>query len=234
MKISRREVVFGLTGVCMSPAAVQAAASMASIELIALFDGSESMTSVRTDESGNSMTHAKRQRDGHIAAFQSPEVSRLLITQQIVVRAVLWSHGVHQMALLRIKTMDDIKKLCDAIKEQHPIDEKVVTGAGTYHELVLNAVINNSTRMGLRRIIDISTDEPVSSIEGQADCRIIREQARQNGDVIHALAIDETRDQVVVRSMQEHVVNGFVEVCDGWENYAEAIRKKLERELMMV
>lgn len=176
------------------------------------------------------------QMDGLAAAFRTPEVQRAIAQGpygRITVTAALWSSVKFQSVIVpwtMIAGPADAEALARAIEtapRSIPVAGTSVSQAMRYSARLYSSLPVNVTR----KVIDISSDGRNNS--GMAP-PLIRDQLTAAGITINALVVPSQEWTVLDKWFERNVVGGpahFVIVADTYDDYAEAIYRKLLREI---
>ncbi|MGI9464235.1 MAG: DUF1194 domain-containing protein [Aestuariivirgaceae bacterium] len=176
------------------------------------------------------------QLDGLAAAFRTPEVQRAIAEGtlgRIAVTVALWSSVKYQSVIVPwvvIAGPADAEKLARVIEQAPrsiPVAGTSISQAMRFSAKLLKAMPVNATR----KVIDISSDGRNNS--GIAP-PLIRDQLTASDITINALVIPSQEWTVLDKWFERNVVGGpfhFVIVSDTSDDYAEAIYRKLLREI---
>ena len=211
-------------GVALLPATVRAAGPV-DLELVLAIDSS---ASVDTDE-------FRLQMGGMASAFRDPAVLAEIAKGPhgaIAVTVFEWSSIGFQtvdVPWTRIATPADAEALARHLEAQ---PRTVTTGATSISGALQFAatLFRDNAFQGIRRVIDLSGDG--RNNQG-TQVALARDQVAATGITINALAIlNEYRELDIY--FEREVIGGdgaFVEVARSYEDFAEAFRRKLTREL---
>jgi len=221
-----RESTSVIAGLCFPYRAIGAAADK---ELIFCLDWSDSMYDEET-------RHYVIQRDGHVAALKDPDIVKLFLSQKVYVAALLWSgvwgDDIRLIFSGMISTKQDLEGLAAAIESRVP---KISSPSGdTWHNTPLE-FISGKRRIGKKRIIDLSTDQGITSRESQV--KSFNESSklyRHLMTTVNVLAIGVNKSGVEVLRQAVQTPDGFTLDIENWKDYVPAIRKKIIKELMAV
>ena len=175
----------------------------------------------------------KLQQEGVAAALLDPDVSRMILAQGgIWIMAFEWSGSRHQYQQLPwtfLGDMDAIKAASERLRLWRRTVNEFPTSIGFALGYAL-LEFRNAPEVCVRRVVDVAGDGvnndgfPPESAYRAHD---------MTGVTVNGLVIDgETPPPVPY--YQEYVIRGpgaFVEVADGYDDYARAMRRKLLREL---
>lgn len=176
------------------------------------------------------------QMDGMAAAFRTPEVQRAIAEGQIgkiAVSVALWSSHKFQKVSVPwtiIAGPADAEKFARIIEKAPrsiPVAGTSVSEAMRFSARLLQAAPVNATR----QVIDVSSDGRNNS--GMAP-PLVRDQLAARGITINALVVPSQEWTVLDKWFERNVVGGpfhFVLVADTYDDYAEAIYRKLLREI---
>lgn len=176
------------------------------------------------------------QMDGMATAFRTPEVQRAIAEGQIgriAVSVVQWSSVKFQKVSVPwtiIAGPADAEKFARIIESAPraiPVAGTSVSEAMRFSAKVLGAAPFSATR----QVIDISADGRNNS--GIAP-PLVRDQLAARGITINALIVPSQEWTVLDKWFERNVVGGpfhFVIVADTYDDYAEAIYRKLLREI---
>lgn len=176
------------------------------------------------------------QMDGMAAAFRTPEVQRAIAEGQIgriAVTVALWSSHKFQKVSVPwtiIAGPADAEKFARVIEtapRSIPVAGTSVSEAMRFSARLLQAAPVNATR----QVIDVSSDGRNNS--GIAP-PLVRDQLAARGITINALVVPSKEWTVLDKWFERNVVGGpfhFVLVADTYDDYAEAIYRKLLREI---
>ncbi len=182
------------------------------------------------DVSGSVDRHEYRvQMDGLAAALRDGIVTEALMSQQARVTLVQWSGLSRQRQTVpwtAITSAQDVADLSDAIAADPRIWRNYSTAIG--EALALSIDLLQAVPCG-RKVIDVSGDG--LSNEG-AEPQTQRAALSAQGIIVNALAI-ETDDTDLTGYFFENLIHGegaFVVTANGFEDYPDKIRRKLQRE----
>ena len=176
------------------------------------------------------------QTEGLAAALRSPDVADALTAAgpgSVFISVLHWSGNAQQIEIApwtRLSGRASIDELADRIvafprqfdKYSTAIGEALVFAQASFSRLPVNC---------RRNVIDVSGDG--RSNEGWSP-HLIRDQVVQSGTTINALAILAEQPDLF-SYFRKHVIGGagsFVISADRFEDYPEAIKKKLVREIL--
>lgn len=176
------------------------------------------------------------QLDGLAKAFRSPEVQTAIAQGthgKISVTVVLWSSVKYQVVVVPwtdIAGPRDADALAAAI-ERAP--RAIPVGGTSISQALLfaNQLFQSGPARATRRVIDVSSDGRNNS--GRA-APLARDQVTALGTTINALVVPSPEWSVLDKWFERNVVGGpyhFVIVADTYDDYAEAIYRKLLREI---
>lgn len=176
------------------------------------------------------------QMDGMAAAFRTPEVQRAIAEGQIgriAVTVALWSSHKFQKVSVPWTIIagpvdaERFARVIEAAPRSIPVAGTSVSEAMRFSGRLLKAAPFNATR----QVIDISSDGRNNS--GMAP-PLVRDQLAASGITINALVVPSREWTVLDKWFERNVVGGpfhFVLVADTYDDYAEAIYRKLLREI---
>jgi len=191
--------------------------------------------------------HWSIQRDGHLDALDDAMVKHLLIQQRVYVRLLYWSdndiRNIHMPFSDLVSDEVSYQRLRETISTFRMPNTELLTS----HSTLLNH-LRSLPMMGKRRVVDISTDEPVWP-EDIMFCVNARNQLEKEGVQVNVIAVEGgykinyepvslKNSRRVTDSMEENVQTrspeGFTYTVRGWHTstYTEALISKLKRELM--
>ena len=200
------------------------------IDLILCLDWSGSMYATL----GGSKQNYIIQKEGHIAALRDSEVYQLLIYRRVYVRVILWSGYANEtmpIFLGRMVSKESVEALADAIFKKVP-DTHSLSGATTHYTPLIYA--NSSPIFGKKRIVDISTDEPIFEWH-TSFCRSYMESIyRSSKTTVNVLAIG--IDAPGLENLRENLQtpDGFTASIKNWEGYIPALKRKIMKELSII
>ncbi len=170
------------------------------------------------------------QMDGLAMALRDGIVSDALVDQKAAVALVQWSGSSRQelsVPWTHIATQADVMSLADTIADDPRLWRNYSTAIGEALSLSMAAFDAGPTCR--RRVVDLSGDG--LSNEG-LEPNTLRHDLQRRDIVVNALAI-ETDDEDLTGYFFEHVIAGegaFVITANGFEDYPEQIKRKLQRE----
>ncbi len=176
------------------------------------------------------------QMDGMAAAFRTPEVQRAIAEGphgRIAVSVALWSSVKYQSVIVPWSIVagpreaEALARILETAPRSIPVAGTSVSEAMRFSAKLLQSVPVNATR----KVIDISSDGRNNS--GMAP-PLIRDQLTAKDITINALVIPSQEWTVLDKWFERNVVGGpfhFVIVSDTYDDYAEAIYRKLLREI---
>jgi hypothetical protein len=175
------------------------------------------------------------QKQGYVAAFRDTRVLDTIkagVTQAIAVTMVQWTGPELQIQVLPWTVIKDATT-AQAFAEAIAATPRQLFGGGTSISGVIDYAVPlllQSQFQGARRVIDISGDGANNRGRPAASAR---DNAVRTGIVINGLPIL-ALDPGLERYFAEHVIGGpgaFVIAAESYETFAEAILKKLLREM---
>jgi hypothetical protein len=175
------------------------------------------------------------QQQGYVAAFRDPRVLRAIQsggTQAIVVTMVQWTGPALQIQVLPWTLINDATTAHAFAAAIAATPRQLFSGGTSISGVIDYAVplILEGQFQGTRRVIDISGDGVNNRGRPAASAR---DEAVRAGIVINGLPILE-REPNLKGYYSEHVIGGpgaFVIAAESYETFAEAILKKLVREM---
>lgn len=172
----------------------------------------------------------RTQMDGLAAAVRNGVVVDALVDQSAYVTLIQWSGSSRQhqtIAWTQMNSRADVAGFATAISQDARLWRNYSTAIGEALELAVNAFAQVPECR--RKVIDVSGDG--ISNEGKPPAEM-RDALRANEITVNALAI-ETDDDDLTAYFFENLIFGegaFVVTANGFEDYPEQIRRKLERE----
>lgn len=183
------------------------------------------------DVSGSVDSHEFRiQMDGLATALNDAVVQDALVDAEAQVTLVQWTGTSRQRQTIEWTAMTSIASvelLAARVANDQRIWRNFSTAVG--EALEISADLFGSVSNCRRKVIDVSGDGV--SNEGVAPLEV-HDRLRAAGIVVNALAI-ETDDTDLTGYFYENVIVGegaFVITANGFEDYPEQIRRKLQRE----
>jgi Ca-activated chloride channel family protein len=183
------------------------------------------------DVSGSVDTREYRiQMDGLALALRDGIVTDALVDQQAQVSLMQWTGSSRQRQTIgwtALTTRADVLTLADRIETDQRIWRNFSTAIGEAVELAATSF--DAVPQCGRRVIDVSGDGV--SNEGIAP-DTLRAMLTARGITVNALAI-ETDDTDLTGYFYENLIHGeraFVITADGFADYPDQIRRKLQRE----
>ncbi len=176
------------------------------------------------------------QLDGLAAAFRTPDVQRAIAEGpigRIAVAVALWSSVKYQSVIVPWRLVagpadaEQLAQLIEAAPRSIPVAGTSVSEAMRFSGRLLDNVPVSATR----KVIDISSDGRNNS--GMPP-PLIRDKLTALGITINALVVPSQEWSVLDKWFERNVVGGpfhFVIVADTYDDYAEAIYRKLLREI---
>jgi len=170
------------------------------------------------------------QMDGLAAALRDGIVADALVSQQARVSVIQWSGSSRQEQTVpwtSVTSVADTAWLADQIAQNPRRWRNYSTAIGEAVGLAIESF--GAVTDCRRKVIDVSGDG--KSNEGPAP-GAFRDLLRSQGIVVNALAI-ETDEADLTAYFFEHLIEGdgaFVITANGFEDYPEQIRRKLQRE----
>ncbi|MDW4499068.1 DUF1194 domain-containing protein [Sulfitobacter sp. D35] len=170
------------------------------------------------------------QMTGLAAALRDGIIVDALVDTKAQVTLIQWTGASRQRQTIpwtAIASPDDAYALADRIEADERVWRNYSTAVG--EALALAARSLDDVPECRRRVIDVSGDGP--SNEG-LDPKTLHPQLREKGVTVNALAI-ETSEEDLTAWFFENLITGegaFVITANGFEDYPEQIRRKLQRE----
>lgn len=170
------------------------------------------------------------QMDGLALALRDGIVADALVDQSAAVTLIQWSGSSRQkqtVPWIQITSLADVERLAQAITDDQRLWRNYSTAIGEALGLSIESFADVPTCR--RKVIDVSGDGV--SNEGVAP-QTFRRTLRAQGIVVNALAI-ETDDTDLTAYFYENLIQGdgaFVITANGFEDYPEQIKRKLQRE----
>lgn len=170
------------------------------------------------------------QMDGLALALRDGIVADALVDQKAAVTLIQWSGSSRQAQTVpwtQTLTLADVDALAQQIATTPRKWRNYSTAIGEALSLSLASLENGPQCR--RRVIDVSGDGISNEgVEPQA----VQSELRAAGIVVNALAI-ETEDADLTAYFYENLITGkgaFVITANGFEDYPEQIKRKLQRE----
>ena len=195
------------------------------LQLVLAVDASGSVTQERFE----------LQQQGYVAAFRDPRVLHAIQSgamQAIAVTMVQWTGPALQIQVLPWTVVKDATT-AHAFAAATAATPRQLFGGGTSISGIIDYAVplmQQSPFQGTRRVIDISGDGSNNRGRPAASAR---NEAMRAGITINGLPIL-AREPELERYFFEHVIGGpgaFVIAAESYETFAEAILKKLIREM---
>lgn len=182
------------------------------------------------DVSGSVDGHEYRiQMDGLAAGLRDGIVTEALVAQQARVTLIQWSGLSRQRQTVPWTVLNspaDVSQLADRIANDPRVWRNYSTAIGEALQLSIDVLAEAPCA---RKVIDVSGDG-LSNEGGEPQAQ--RPALQAQGIIVNALAI-ETDDTDLTGYFFENVIHGegaFVVTADGFEDYPDKIRRKLQRE----
>ena len=195
------------------------------LELILAMDVSRSVVNAEYD----------LQMGGLAAAFRDGAVAEAIewTPGGVMATVTQWSgpeNHVQSVGWAHLQTREDAHSFAAAIDAQERAFFAAYTAVGEalYHAARISATNPMSCK---RRVIDVSGDG--TSNRGRP-ARAVAEALAVKGYTINALVIEGSKGKDLVEFFSRNVTRGpgaFIEIADGFSDYARAIRAKLVREI---
>lgn len=170
------------------------------------------------------------QMDGLAAALRDGTVVDALIEQRAQVTLIQWSGSSRQRQTLPWQQMTraaDVAEFARAVENDQRVWRNFSTAVGEALRLSLEVLEN--VPQCRRKVIDVSGD----GISNEGEMPAAHRSALIARDVtVNALAIETDQDDLTAWFF-EHLIHGegaFVITANGFEDYPEQIRRKLQRE----
>ncbi|WP_299648665.1 DUF1194 domain-containing protein [uncultured Tateyamaria sp.] len=183
------------------------------------------------DVSGSVDTKEYRiQMDGLAYALRDGIVADALIEQRAEVALVQWTGSSRQRQTIpwtRIDTYDDVLALADKVEADARVWRNYSTAIGEALSVSLSAFA--SMDHCLRKVIDVSGDGV--SNEG-VEPATLRSSLNAENITVNAIAIETDKTDLTAYFF-ENLITGpgaFVMTAQGFEDYPEQIKRKLQRE----
>ena len=183
------------------------------------------------DVSGSVSTDEYRtQMDGLAAALRDGIVADALVDEQAQVTLVQWTGSSRQRQTISwtpITGLPDVLALADLIEADQRRWRNFSTAIG--EAVALSIQTFDAVPQCKRRVIDVSGDGV--SNEGEQP-ETLRPLLKEKGIILNALAIETDKTDLTAYFF-EHLIFGegaFVITANGFEDYPEQIRRKLQRE----
>ena len=183
------------------------------------------------DVSGSVDKHEFRvQMDGLAAALRDGIVADALLDQRAQVALIQWTGASRQRQTVpwtEIRTYDDVLALADRIEGDERIWRNYSTAIG--EALAVSRAALADMAHCTRRVVDVSGDG-VSNEGGEPAAQ--RAAMNEADIIVNALAI-ETDQTDLTAYFFENLITGpgaFVVTANGFEDYPEQIKRKLQRE----
>lgn len=170
------------------------------------------------------------QMDGLAVALGDGIVAEALVDAKASVSLIQWSGTSRQAQTVpwtTITSLADVAKLADRIADDPRLWRNYSTAIG--EALNLSVAAFGAVPTCRRKVIDVSGDG--TSNEGVAP-QSVHADIRAQGIVVNAIAI-ETDDTDLTAYFYENLIVGegaFVITANGFEDYPDQIRRKLQRE----
>ncbi len=170
------------------------------------------------------------QMEGLATALQDSIVADALVDQKATVSLIQWSGSSRQEQTVpwtRIASLADVAALAQRISDAPRKWRNFSTAIGEALALAIRDL--DDVPLCRRKVIDVSGDGV--SNEGTAP-QDMRDELRAMGIVVNALAIETDGDDLTAY-FYENVIEGegaFVITANGFADYPEQIRRKLQRE----
>lgn len=173
------------------------------------------------------------QIDGLAAALRDPEISEILVRDEVALSVIQWSGVDAQEVSLDWTQMispSHVQLFASAV-ERLP---RAFVMSNTAPAEAMNKALRHFDRAPdcTRRIIDMSGD---GTPNAGGEVRQMRRAAERAGVTVNGLAI-EGLGRAITNFYQRSVItaDGFVETARGHRDYARAIRRKILREISSV
>lgn len=174
------------------------------------------------------------QRQGTAEAFRDPDAIEAIVSQPdgIAVVAVQWASAKYQRVAVPwrvLRTAEDILAYADEVE----VMPRTLPGGGTSISgglIYAGTMFAYSPVYGRRRVVDMAANGIADNYENMREAR---DKLLDAGIIINGLAIEELR-QNLTKYFQEFVIGGpnsFVQTCWSFEDFREAMRVKLIREI---
>jgi Ca-activated chloride channel family protein len=170
------------------------------------------------------------QMGGLAAALRDGIVVDALIEQEAMLTVIQWTGSSRQrqtIPWMQLRSDQDVAAFAALVDENRRVWRNYSTAIGEALGVAIDAF--DAVPQCRRKVIDVSGDGV--SNEGE-EPRIHHPRLRDQGIVVNALAI-ETDDADLTAYFYENLIIGegaFVITANGFEDYPEQIRRKLQRE----
>ena len=177
----------------------------------------------------------ERQRDGLALAFQNPQILKSIRQGPlgvIAITVVEWSSARSQIIAVPWTLVYDEATSLDLAARIAAIPRLTADGATSMSAMIEVgvAMLGNNDIVSERQVIDISADGYNNNGNPMA---LLTRHAERNGVIINGLAITHEHEDMDIY-FQHHVITGigsFVVTANGYDKYAEAMLRKLMREI---
>jgi len=183
------------------------------------------------DVSGSVSTNEFRiQMDGLATALRDGIVADALVDEQAQVSLIQWTGSSRQRQSIGWRPMtslSDVLELADQVAQDQRIWRNFSTAIGEAVALAIDSF--EDVPQCKRKVIDVSGDG-ISNEGDRPD--LMRPLLKEKGIILNALAI-ETDSTDLTAYFFENLIYGdraFVITANGFEDYPEQIRRKLQRE----
>jgi hypothetical protein len=226
MLFSRRE--FLLSGVALAALSIHSVCSeeMTDLELILALDASGSMFDARKE----GIKHWDIQIAGHVCALSQHDIISKLVDGRVHLRIILWSDGQKYASIFDgpIRSAFDVGRARDVLSDFKPVCNVIGCG-GTDHSMAIEIALS-LPRVGFRRVLDISTDEPTTS-GYQSRLDSLRESFQKQDGTINALAVAMSPESEADLQVNLCTPRGFCFRAADWDSYAKALARKISAEI---
>jgi Ca-activated chloride channel family protein len=183
------------------------------------------------DVSGSVNTREYRvQMDGLAAALRDGIVADALVDQQAQITLIQWTGSSRQRQTIPwtpLTSLPDVLNLADRVETDQRRWRNFSTAIG--EAVALSIAAFDAVPNCKRRVIDVSGDGV--SNEGETP-DTLRPLLKQKGIVLNALAIETDKTDLTAYFFESLIFGegAFVITANGFEDYPEQIRRKLQRE----
>ncbi len=223
----RRFVATGAASLC-SPTVLRGGVTKIELNLMLDCSGSMFKTAIPGISSSIPSDKYQVQRDGHAEGLLSVEVREFLQWHKVHVRVYGWSNIPVLHCERVVESFADVDWLAVQVAGMDLYDR--LSAGATLHDQAVDP-FTLPPPLGIRRVIDISTDEPPWS-ERIDLCLSSRDLIYGARGTVNVLAINPTPE--MHRSLLDSLVtpDGFIEEAKGLGDYHRAIKAKLIGELL--
>lgn len=183
------------------------------------------------DVSGSVNTNEYRiQMDGLAAALRDGVVADALVDEQAQVTLIQWTGSSRQRQTIPWREMTrltDVLDLADAVEQDQRRWRNFSTAIG--EAVALSVETLEEVSHCRRKVIDVSGDGASNEGDPPQDFRPL---LKEKGIILNALAIETDKIDLTAYFFENLIFGegAFVITADGFEDYPEQIRRKLQRE----